>query len=111
MFPNSNNSFCINIYDQKEWHRCSGHAKLPGFNILTLFFLKISSLFCLGMFCLVSSLHFQSSMELVALLLLLFLCLVTVNVLWFFPVAPRAALHCAIMAFPDHTHLLFEDNL
>ena len=62
-----------------------------------------------------SSLVFQSSlrqkMELVALLLLLFLCLVTVTVLWFFLAAPRAALHCAIVAFPDHTHLLFEDNL
>ena len=43
--------------------------------------------------------------ELVALLLLSFGCLVTVNVLWLFL---RVGLQCVIVVFPDYAHLLFE---
>ena len=40
-----------------------------------------------------------------ALLLLFLLCLVTVNVLWLFLMVPWVGLYCAIVVFPDHTHL------
>ena len=45
--------------------------------------------------------------KLVALLLLSYICLVTVNVLWLFLTVPWVGLQCVIVAFPDHTHLHF----
>ena len=45
--------------------------------------------------------------ELVALLLLSFGCLVTVNLLRLFLTVPWVGLQCVIVVFPDHTHLLF----
>ena len=47
--------------------------------------------------------------ELVALLLLSFGCLVTVNVLWFFLTVLWVGLQCAIVVCPDHTHFLLVD--
>ena len=46
--------------------------------------------------------------ELVALLLLSFGCLVTVNVLQLFLTVLCVGLQCVIVVFLDHTHLLFE---
>ena len=48
---------------------------------------------------------------LVALLLLFFGCLVTVNVLWLFLLVPCVGLQCVIVVFPEHTRLLFVDSL
>ena len=45
--------------------------------------------------------------DLVALLLLFFECLVTVNVLWLILAVPSVGLQCVIVVFPDHTHFLF----
>ena len=45
---------------------------------------------------------------LVALLLLSYRCLVTVNDVWLFLVVPRVGLHCVIVEFPDHTHSFFK---
>ena len=45
--------------------------------------------------------------ELVALLLLSFGCLVTVNVLWLFLKVPWVGLQFVIVVFADHTHLIF----
>ena len=45
--------------------------------------------------------------ELVALLLLSFGCLVTVNVLWLFLTVLWIGLRFVIVVFPNHTHLLF----
>ena len=45
--------------------------------------------------------------ELVALLLLSFECLVTVNIMWLFLKMPWVGLQFVIVIFPDHTHLLF----
>ena len=45
--------------------------------------------------------------KLVALLVLSYICLVTVNVLWLFFMVPWVGLQCLILVFPDHTHLLF----
>ena len=45
--------------------------------------------------------------KLVALLLLHYRCIVTINVLWLFLTVPWVGLHNVIVVFPDHTHLLF----
>ena len=45
--------------------------------------------------------------KLVALLLLSYRCLVTVNVMWPFLTLPWVGLQYVIVVFPDHTHLLF----
>ena len=49
-------------------------------------------------------------MELVALRLLSFRGLVTVNVLWLFLAMPWFGLQCVIVVFPDHTNLLFNTS-
>ena len=49
--------------------------------------------------------------ELVALLLLSFGCLLTVNILWLFLTVPWVGLQFVIVVFPDHTHLLFYIDL
>ena len=46
--------------------------------------------------------------ELVVLLLLSFVCLVTVNVPGLFLTVPWVGLQFVIVVFPDHTHLLFK---
>ena len=38
-------------------------------------------------------------------------CLGTVNVLWLFLTVPWAGLQCVSVVFPDHTHLLFGQDL
>ena len=43
-------------------------------------------------------------------LCLFFRCLVTVNDLWLFLMVPLFGLQCIIVVFPDHTHLLYEQN-
>ena len=45
--------------------------------------------------------------DLVVLLLLSFVCLVTVNVLWLFFIVPWVGMYCVIEVFPDQTHLLY----
>ena len=46
--------------------------------------------------------------KLVALLLLSYRYIVTVNVLWLFLAVPWVGLRCVIVVFSDHTHLLFD---
>ena len=64
------------------------------------------SLFCYAFLCV----HFCFAIiltwkrELVALLLLSYRCIVTINVLRLFLKVPWVGLHCVIMAYPDHTH-------
>ena len=48
--------------------------------------------------------------KLVALLLLSYRCIVTINVLWLFFTVPWVGLQCMIVVFPDHTNLLFDIN-
>ena len=45
--------------------------------------------------------------KLVALLLLSYGCIVTINVLWLFLAVTVIGLQFVIVVFPDHTHLLF----
>ena len=71
------------------------------------------SLFCcalLGVFSTVVII-LKRKRELVALLLLSYGCLVTVNVLRLFFVVPWVGLRFVIVVFPDHTHLRFVSNL
>ena len=49
----------------------------------------------------------EEERELVALLLLSYGCLVTLNVLRLFLTVLWVGLQCVIVIFPDHTHLLF----
>ena len=45
--------------------------------------------------------------KLVALLLMSYRCIVTINVLWLFLLVPWVGLQCVIVVFPDHTYLVF----
>ena len=59
-----------------------------------------------ALLCVFSS--FAIILNLVALLLLSYACLVTVTVLWLFLRVPWLGLHYMIGVFPDNTHLRFE---
>ena len=51
---------------------------------------------------------FTRKRELVAVLLLSFGCLVTVNVLWLFLTVSCGGLQCVSVVFPDQTYLVFD---
>ena len=67
------------------------------------------SLFWYALLCVFSSFvtPLKRKRELVALLLLSYRCLVTVNVLWLILTVHRVGLQCVILLFSDHTHFLF----
>ena len=67
------------------------------------------SLFCYTLLCVHSSfaIILKRKRKLVALLLLSYRCIVTINVLWLFLTVPWVGLQYVIVVFPDHTHLLF----
>ena len=71
------------------------------------------SLFCYALLCVHSSFAIISKRKrkLVALLLLSYRCIVTINVLWLFLTVPWVGLQYVIVVFPDHTHLLFVEIL
>ena len=66
------------------------------------------SLFWYALLYVISSfaIIFTRNRELVALLLLSFGCLVTVNILWPFLTVPWVGLQCVIVVLPDHTQFL-----
>ena len=66
-------------------------------------------LFCYALLCVHSSfaIILKRKIKLVALLLLPYNCIVTINVLRLFLTVPWVGLQCVIVIFPDHTHLLF----
>ena len=66
------------------------------------------SLFRSSLFCILSrfTIILTRKRELVALLLLSFICLVTVKSLWMCLMVPWVCLPCVIVVFPDQTHLL-----
>ena len=66
-------------------------------------------LFCYALLCVHSSfaIILKRKRKLVALLLLSYRCIVTINVLWLFLTVPWVGLKRVIVVFPDHTHLLF----
>ena len=67
------------------------------------------SLFCCTLLCVHSSfaIIIKRKRKLVALLLLSYRCIVTINVLWLFLAMTWVGMQCVIVAFPDHTHVLF----
>ena len=66
------------------------------------------SLLCEALLCVHSSFAIiLKKRKLVALLLLYYSCIVTINFLWLFLTVPWIGLECVIEVFPDHTHLLF----
>ena len=81
-----------------------------------MYFPLFVGVLCLSLFwllCYLSSfaITLKRRMELIALLLLSYGCLVTVNVLWLLLTVPCVGLQCVIVVFPDHTHLLFQSML
>ena len=68
-------------------------------------------MFCYALLFIHSSFAFilKRKRKLVALLLLSYRCIVTINVLWLLLMVPWTGLQHVIVVFPDHTHLLFED--
>ena len=67
------------------------------------------SLLCYALFCAHScfAIILKRKNKLVALLLLLNSCIVTINVLRRFLTVPWVGLQCVMVVFHDHTHLLF----
>ena len=66
------------------------------------------SLFCYALLCVHSSfaIILKRKKKLIALLLLSYGCIVTINGLWLFLTVPWVGLQYMIVVFPDHTHLL-----
>ena len=66
------------------------------------------SLFCYALLCVHSifAIILKRKRKLAALLLLSYICIVTINVLWLFLTVPWVDLQCVFVVFPDHTHLL-----
>ena len=64
------------------------------------------SLICYALLCVNASFSIilKNKRKLVALLLLSYICIVTINVLWLFLTVPWAGLQYLIVVFPDHTH-------
>ena len=71
-----------------------------------LVFVLVCISLCSFYFCIILT----RKRELVALLLLSFGCLVTVNGMWFFLTEPWVDLQNVIVVVPDHTHLLFVES-
>ena len=63
-------------------------------------------LFCYALLCVHSSfaIILKRKKTLVALLLLCYICIVTINVLWLFVTAPWVGLQCVIVVYLDHSH-------
>ena len=66
------------------------------------------SLFCYALLCVHSSfaIILKRKRKLVALLLLYYRCIVTINILWLFITVPWVGLQYVIVVFLDHTHFL-----
>ena len=84
--------------------------------ILQLIFFHTSTVvvMCLSLFCYAFLyVHFSFAIilkrkrKLIALLLLSYRCIVTINVLWLYLTVPWVGLQYVIVVFPDHAHLLF----
>ena len=68
----------------------------------------VFALLCYALLCVHSSFAtiLKRKRKLVALLLLSYRCIVTINVLWLLLTVPWVGLQYAIVIFPDHTHFL-----
>ena len=70
-------------------------------------------LVCYALLCVRSSfaILLKRKRKLVALLLLSYICIVTMYVMWLFLLVPCVVCWCVVVVFPGHTHLLFHDTL
>ena len=68
-----------------------------------LFVGVLLALFCYVLLCVHSSFAIILKRKLVALLLLSYRCIVTINVLWLFLMVLWVGLQYVIVVFPDHT--------
>ena len=70
------------------------------------------SLFCYALLCVDSSfaITLKRKKKLVALLLLSYRCIVTINDLWLFLTVMWVGLQCVIVVFPDHTHYFLKNS-
>ena len=66
------------------------------------------SLFCYALLCVYSSfaIILKRKRKMVALLLLSYICIITIHVLWLFLTVPLVGRQSVIVVFTDHTHLL-----
>ena len=73
---------------------------------------SVMSMLCYALLCVLSSFSIilKRKRELVALVLLSYRCLVTVNVMLLYLTVPWFGLWCVIVVFPDHTHLRFVER-
>ena len=71
------------------------------------------SLFCYALLCVHSSFEIilKKESKLVALLLLSYIYIVTVNALWLSLTVPWVGLQCAIVILSHHTHLLVKTTI
>ena len=71
------------------------------------------SLFCYALLCVHSSfaIILKRKRKLVALLLLSYICIVTVKFLWLFLTVPWVGNQCVIVVFRDHAPLHFARNI
>ena len=86
--------------------------------LLLIYCLRCFPLFVEVCVCMCSVLHYfvssfsiilKRKRKLVALLLLSYRCIVTINILRLFLTVRCVGLQCVIMVCPDHTHLLFDN--
>ena len=70
------------------------------------------SLFCYALLCVHSSfaIILKRKRKLVALLLLSYRCIVTVNILWLFLTVPLVGLQYVTVVFPDHIYFLLHTD-
>ena len=70
------------------------------------------TLFCYTLLCVHSrfAIILKRKRKLVALLLLSYICIVTINVMWLFLAVPWVGLQYVVVVVPDHTHLLFKNT-
>ena len=66
-------------------------------------------LFCYALLCVHSifAIILKRKRKLVALQLLSYICIVTINVLWLFLTVPWVGMRCVIVVFPSNTNLPF----
>ena len=82
-----------------------------------MFFLLFVGVLCLSLFCCVLlcvhssfAVTLKRKKKLIALLLLSYRCIVTINVMWLFLKVPWVGLQYVVVVFPDHTSYLKTQN-
>ena len=101
------------LYNEKKFlrHTLSEMAKKQWKNKLTLFISETHKRVLLQLYVHSSfAIILKRKRKLVALLLLVYRCLVIIHVLWLFLTVPWVGLQCAIVVFSDHTHFLNSED-